>query len=109
LTQQFPPPQSPDSHPDPRFAQPQQPVPPAAPSSAASSNVLSIISFPLAAIALLFIPILFGGAAIVLAAIGKFSRHEKLGTVAFVIAIVATVLGMVLGAIAGANAALNAA
>jgi len=39
--------------------------------------------------------------AIVLASIGKFSRREPLGTVAFVIAIVATVIGIVLGAVVG--------
>ena len=71
------------------------------PTPAKRSSLLSIISFPLSAIALLFVPILFGGAAIVLASIGKFSRREPLGTVAFVLAIVATVVGIVLGAVVG--------
>ncbi|WP_125774990.1 hypothetical protein [Antribacter gilvus] len=77
------------------------------PPAQSSSNTLSIISFPLAAIALLFVPILFGGAAIALAAVGKFSKKEKLGTVAFVVALVATVVGMVIGAIVGASATLE--
>ena len=97
---------------DPQFTAPTTPTPTApasapapepAPQQSKPSNVLSIISFPLAAIALLFVPILFGGAAIVLASIAKFAKKEPLGTVAFVIAIVATVVGIVLGAIVGAT------
>ncbi|MBO0899219.1 hypothetical protein J1G42_04425 [Cellulomonas sp. zg-ZUI222] len=76
------------------------------PMPAKRSNLLSIISFPLSAIALLFVPILFGGVAIVLASIAKFSRREPLGTVAFVISIVATVIGIVLGAVVGMMSAV---
>ena len=71
------------------------------------SNVLSIISFPLAAIALLFVPLLFGGGAIALASVAKFRKHEPLGTVAFVVSICATVLGVVIGAIVGINMAMS--
>ncbi|NKY09615.1 hypothetical protein [Cellulomonas hominis] len=49
-----------------------------------------------------FVPILFGGAAIVLASIARFSRRERLGTLAFVIAISATAVGVVVGAVIGA-------
>ncbi|MDD9206973.1 hypothetical protein PU560_10915 [Georgenia sp. 10Sc9-8] len=62
------------------------------------SNVLSIIAFVLSAIALFFIPLVFGGAAII-AAIIALVRKERLAKIALIVAIAATVLGMVLGAI----------
>jgi len=70
-----------------------------------STPVLSIVSFVLSAIAVFFIPILFGGAAIVTAAVAM-SKNERLGKVALVVAIVATIVGFVLGFMA-ANAALQ--
>ncbi len=63
-----------------------------------STPVLPIISFVLSAIALLFFPIVFGVAAIVLAAIA-LSKRQRLAKVALGVAIAATVIGMVLGAI----------
>ena len=62
------------------------------------SNVLSIVAFVLAAIAVFFIPIVFGGAAII-AAVIALVRKERLAKIALIVAIAATVLGMVLGAI----------
>lgn len=68
------------------------------------SNLLSIISFVLAAIAVVFIPILFGGAAIITAAVG-ITRKERLSKIALIVAIVATIAGFVLGALVlGASA-----
>lgn len=92
---------------DPQYPPPAAPAP-YEPAPAKASNVLSIISFPLAAIALLFVPILFGGAAIVLASIAKFKKHEPLGNIAFIVSIVATVLGFIIGAIVGAMMVANA-
>ncbi|MFC4553970.1 hypothetical protein [Georgenia faecalis] len=63
------------------------------------SNVLSIVSFPLSAIAILFFPIIFGVVAIILAAVG-LARKERLAKIALVVAIAATVTGMLLGAMA---------
>ncbi len=68
----------------------------------AGTNVLSIISFVLAAVAVLFIPILFGALALIAAVIGLV-RKERLAKVAVVVAVVATILGIVLG-----NIVLNA-
>jgi SNF family Na+-dependent transporter len=65
---------------------------------AASTPVLPIISFVLSAVALFFLPIVFGVAAIVLAAIA-LARKERLAKIALVVAILATVIGMVLGAL----------
>lgn len=62
------------------------------------SNVLSIVSFILSAIALFFIPILFGGAAIITAAVG-ITRKERLSKIALIVAIVATIAGIALGAL----------
>ena len=60
--------------------------------------MLSIITFVLSAIAILFLPIVFGIAGIVT---GVFAvvRKERLGKIALVVAVVATVVGFVLGAI----------
>lgn len=55
-------------------------------------------SFPLAAVALLFIPILFGGLSIVFASLAV-QRKEKLGKVALIVGVSCTVIGMILGAI----------
>ena len=76
------------------------------PARTGATPVLPIVSFVLSAIAIFFVPIVFGGAAIVLAAIA-LSKHQRLAKAALIVAIVATVLGMVLGAIvfAGMQAA----
>jgi formate hydrogenlyase subunit 3/multisubunit Na+/H+ antiporter MnhD subunit len=50
----------------------------------------------------LFLPIVFGPIAIVLAIIAK-NKKEKLSTIALVIGIVGTVIGMIIGAIVGAS------
>ncbi|MGB3187561.1 MAG: hypothetical protein WBG36_01410 [Ornithinimicrobium sp.] len=63
-----------------------------------ASNMLSIVSFVLSAIGLFFIPIIFGGAAIITAAVG-LSRKEPLSKIALIVAIVATVAGFLLGAL----------
>lgn len=47
-------------------------------------------------IAVLFFPIIFGVAAIVLAGIAK-SKHERLSTIALVVAIVGTIAGFAIG------------
>jgi hypothetical protein len=82
-------------------------VAPSATDSAAarstSSPVLSIISFVLSAVAIFIVPILFGGAAIVLAAVAM-ARKQRYGRVALAVAIAATILGIVLGAIVGVQA-----
>jgi hypothetical protein len=64
--------------------------------------VLPIISFVLSAVALFFLPIVFGIAAIVLAAIA-LSRRERLAKVALAVAILATVIGMALGFLVAAG------
>lgn len=69
---------------------------------ATSTPVLPIVSFVLSAVAVFFLPIVFGVAAIVLAAIA-LARHQRLAKVALVVAILATVIGMVLGAVVVAN------
>ena len=62
------------------------------------SNVLSIVSFVLSAIGLFFIPIIFGGAAIITAGVG-IARKERLSKIALIVAIVATIAGIALGAL----------
>lgn len=64
-----------------------------------SAQVLSIIGFVCAAVAVLFIPILFGPAGIVLGIVAH-TRGEPLGKWAAVAAGVCTVVGMILGALA---------
>jgi hypothetical protein len=70
-----------------------------------STPVLPIVSFVLSGIAVFFVPILFGIAAIVTAAIA-LSRRERLAKAALIVAIAATILGFVLGAVV-AGAALQ--
>ena len=62
------------------------------------SNALSILAIIFGGISLLFLPIIFGPIAIVLAIIAK-SRKERLSTVALIISIVGTVVGFILGAL----------
>ncbi|CAL9317787.1 MULTISPECIES: hypothetical protein [unclassified Streptomyces] len=66
---------------------------------AATSNVLSIIAIVLGAVALLFLPIVFGAIGLVLAIIAMTVRRERLATVALVVSAVGLVGGMILGAL----------
>ncbi|MFF8382170.1 hypothetical protein [Streptomyces kanasensis] len=66
---------------------------------AATGNVLSIIAIVLGAVALIFLPIVFGVIGLVLAIIAKAVRHERLSTVALVVSAVGLVGGMILGAL----------
>ncbi|MCG7288187.1 hypothetical protein MHY85_19715 [Cellulomonas sp. ACRRI] len=60
--------------------------------------VLSIITFVLSAIAILFLPIVFGLAGIVTGIVAVV-RKERLGKIALIVAVVATVIGFALGAL----------
>ena len=73
-----------------------QPPPPYPQPQAQSTPVLSIIGFICAAVALLFIPILFGIAGIVLGIVGH-TRGESLGKWAAIASAVTMVGGMLLG------------
>jgi serine/threonine kinase PknH len=74
-----------------------------APAQPGKAPALSIIAFVLGAIGILFVPLLFGGAGIVCAAIG-LSRKEKPAKVALIFTVIATVAGLILGAIVGSMA-----
>lgn len=89
--------------------QPATSTPPAAPPAGAAgygapapagtgTPVLSIITFVLSAIAILFLPIVFGIAGIVTGIVAVV-RKERLGKIALIVAIVATVIGFALGAL----------
>lgn len=67
-------------------------------STSQNSQALSTVSFILAAISLLFLPILFGPAAIGFAIAAK-SKKESRGDLALGLSIGAMVLGMILGAL----------
>ncbi|WP_433429190.1 hypothetical protein [Nonomuraea sp. CA-141351] len=77
---------------------PPYPPPPPPQKPQPSNQILSIIGFVCAAVAVLFIPILFGLAGIVLGIVGH-TRGEPLGKWAAVAGGVGMVLGIVLGAI----------
>jgi uncharacterized membrane protein len=70
------------------------------PTSNSSSSTFSIIAIVLGGLALLFLPIFLGPAAIVLAVIAK-SKQEKLAPVALAVSILGTVIGVILGVIVG--------
>ncbi|MEV0597311.1 hypothetical protein [Nonomuraea cavernae] len=99
-------PQNPPTGDDPRAGDPQwsqaPPPPPPAYSSpypqpqARSTPILSIIAFVCAAVALLFIPILFGLAGIVLGIVGH-TRGESLGKWAAITSGVTMIIGFILG------------
>ena len=72
--------------------------PQAGPQTRAGSNTLSIIAMVLGAIAVLVLPIVFGLAAIVLAAVA-ISKKEPLAKTAMIVAVAGTVLGFVVGAL----------
>ncbi|MEU1725122.1 hypothetical protein ACNF49_23990 [Actinomadura sp. ATCC 39365] len=76
-----------------------QPPPYGGPPQRQGAQVLSIIGFVSAAVAILFIPILFGLAGIVLGIVGH-TRGESLGRWAAIAAAACMVVGMVLGALA---------
>lgn len=91
--------------------QPAASTPPAAPPAGAAgygasapvgastgTPVLSIITFVLSAIAILFLPIVFGLAGIVTGIVAVV-RKERLGKIALIVAIVATIIGFALGAL----------
>lgn len=81
----------------------QQPTPPYVQPTATGSKppVLSVIAFVLGFIGIFFVPILFGGAAIVCAVFGLV-RKERPAKPALAFAIVATVAGLIFGAFIGA-------
>lgn len=67
------------------------------------SNTLSIVSFVLSAVAVFFLPIVFGVAAIICGGVAV-SRKERLGKIALGVSIAATLLGFALGALVFAAA-----
>ena len=74
-------------------------APDAGPGGATSgSNTLSIVAIVLGIVAVFLLPILFGIAAIVCAAVAK-SRKERLANVALAVAIIGTIAGFALGAL----------
>ena len=62
------------------------------------SNTFSILGIPFGAISFLFLPILFGPAAIILSVIAK-TKNERLSNVAIAVSILGLVIGFILGAI----------
>jgi hypothetical protein len=76
----------------------QSPNSPAVPAATTGTPVLSIITFVLSAIAVLFLPIVFGLAGIV-TGIFAVVRKERLGKIALIVAVVATIVGFALGAL----------
>lgn len=66
--------------------------------STSGSNLFSILAIVFGAVAVLFLPIVFGIAAIVLAGVA-LSKKERLAKTAMVVAVVGTVAGFVLGAV----------
>ncbi|MCE7002935.1 hypothetical protein LWC34_08845 [Kibdelosporangium philippinense] len=72
----------------------------ARPQPVTGARVCSIISFVLSAIAILFLPIVFGLAAIVLTVVGFAMGDKVLGKWAIPVAVVATALGFFLGYLA---------
>jgi hypothetical protein len=65
-----------------------------------AARVCSIVAFVLAAIAVLFFPIVFGPAAIILGIVGLSMGDRVLGKWAIAAGVAGTVLGFVLGYIA---------
>jgi Na+/H+-dicarboxylate symporter len=69
---------------------------PLVPTPTKQSNVLSIVSFVLSALAVVILPIVFGVLAIICGGVAV-SRKERLGKTALAVSIVATILGFALG------------
>lgn len=63
-----------------------------------SNNTFSILGISFGAISFLFLPILFGPAAIILAVIAK-TKNERLSNIAITVSILGLVIGFILGAI----------
>ena len=87
--------------PGPRPAAP----PGSGPAPAGSVSALVLGAFVLSAVAIFFIPILFGGAAIALAGVAV-ARKQPLATIALWVAIGATLLGIVFGVIVAGSLAV---
>jgi hypothetical protein len=68
-----------------------------APPAVKKGPAFTITACILAAIAILFVPIVFGGAGVLCAALGM-RRKEKGAAVALIVAIVGTIVGLVFGA-----------
>lgn len=64
-----------------------------------SSNLFSILAIVFGIVAVIFLPIVFGLAGIVLAAVA-ISKKERLGKTAMIVAVLGTVAGFILGAVA---------
>jgi len=76
------------------------------PQSASAGSTYSTAAMVLGAIAVFLVPILFGGAGIVLAVIAK-NKGEKNANVALTVAILCTIAGIIFGAAVGASTYSN--
>jgi hypothetical protein len=65
-----------------------------------AARVCSILGIVFGVVAIVFFPIIFGVAAIILAAIGYSRGDRRLGRVALIVAIGGTLLGFLLGYLA---------
>ena len=72
-----------------------------APMQAKASNGLSTAAIVLGAIGLLFVPLVFGTASLILAIVAK-TRKEPRANIALAVGIVSLLVGVILGAIVGA-------
>jgi hypothetical protein len=68
---------------------------------AKASNGLSTAAIVLGAIGLLFVPLVFGTASLILAIVAK-TKKEPRANIALAVGIVSLVVGVILGAIVGA-------
>ncbi len=82
------------------MSQPNYPPPSYGPGSTGTqqntSNVFSILAIVFGVVAILFLPIIFGLAGIVLGFIGR-SKGERLSTIGIVVAVAGTIAGFALG------------
>jgi hypothetical protein len=65
------------------------------------SKTFSTLGIVFGAVSLIFLPIVFGPAGIILSVIGK-TKGEKLANIALTVSILGTLVGMFLGAVIGA-------
>lgn len=65
---------------------------------ASTGNVFSTLAFVFGGVSFIFLPILFGPAALVMGIISKV-KHESRSTAALIVSIVGFIGGMILGAI----------
>lgn len=70
-------------------------------SNQTDNKTFSTLGIVFGAVALLFLPILFGPAGIILSVIGK-TKGEKLANIALTVSILGTLVGMFIGAVIGA-------